>query len=50
MDTNRNPAPDALVRCCRKLLDEVDRHPRLGWYIAIITTANFLIQLHDLFH
>lgn len=26
----------------------IDRHPRLGWYIAAIVTANFLLQLLEL--
>lgn len=30
---------------CRALLEALDRAPRLGWYVAFISTANLLVQL-----
>ena len=36
-----------LVRDC---LDFVDSHPRLGWYIALLATLNFGLNVLDLFH
>lgn len=32
-----------------RCLDFVDEHPRVGWYIAGMTTLNLLVNLLDLF-
>lgn len=32
----------------RQFLDWIDGHPRSGWYVAAIVTANFVLQLIDL--
>lgn len=36
-----------LVQRCQ---DFVDRHPRTGWYIAIMATLNVILNILDLFH
>jgi hypothetical protein len=30
-----------------RCLDWIDAHPRTGWYIVIIATLNFLLNLAD---
>jgi hypothetical protein len=40
-------AKRGLVRDC---LDFIDNHPRLGWYIALLATLNFGLNVLDLFH
>lgn len=32
----------------KRCLDFVDHHPRVGWYVAILATANFILNLIDL--
>lgn len=31
-----------------RFLAWIDAHPRVGWYIALITTANFALQILDI--
>jgi hypothetical protein len=33
----------------QRLLDWIESHPRTGWYIAVIATANFILNLIDAF-
>jgi hypothetical protein len=39
--------PNEHVKWTDRCLDFVDQHPRLGWYIAILATLNFILNLID---
>jgi hypothetical protein len=38
----------AAHRVANRCIEYVDEHPRMGWYIAVIATGNFILSVLDL--
>jgi len=36
-------------RCLDSFFDFIEHHPRTGWYIALLATLNFFLNLIDAF-
>lgn len=45
--TQKDPNVKQYPRRLRPLFDWIDAHPRTGWYIVLIMSANFALNLLD---
>lgn len=51
MAQNTPPVKDTPTnRLWDRCLDFIDGHPRVGWYLALITTLNFLLEIFQIVH
>lgn len=49
-DAESRNDPAGSNRWAERFLDFIDRHPRVGWYIAACATLNVVLNVLDLLH